>query len=203
MDNLNSIKANTQIQAKKFNQNNANTNNNKINNETESEKMKIIENISDLLSDICDEYKNDFNSQNKNNLLKPFLSKRIPSISIKDYLIRLNKYTKLNNSTIILILIYIDKICNFNNFKLSYYNIHKLILASMLFAIKYNEEEYYSLRFYAELGGITINEMSNLEYQFLVLIRFELFVDEDLFNKYSNNISSADSEEEEEEDEEG
>ena len=73
----------------------------------------------------------------------------------------------------------------------------------MLFAIKYNEEEYYSLRFYAELGGITINEMSNLEYQFLVLIRFELFVDEDLFNKYSNNISSADSEEEEEEDEEG
>ena len=202
MDSLNPNTKNTQIDA--FNSLNAyqkNAKNNNEINETEKEKMKLIENISDLLSDICDEYKSDFNSQNNNSLLKPFLLKQIPSISIKDYLIRLNKYTKLNNSTIILILIYIDKICNYNKFKLSYYNIHKLILASMLFAIKYNEDEYYSLKFYAELGGISINEMSNLEYQFLVLIRFELYVDEELFNKYSNNISSSDIEEEEDEDE--
>ena len=202
MDSLNPNTKNTQIDA--FNPLNAyqkNAKNNNEINETEKEKMKLIENISDLLSDICDEYKSDFNSQNNNSLLKPFLLKQIPSISIKDYLIRLNKYTKLNNSTIILILIYIDKICNYNKFKLSYYNIHKLILASMLFAIKYNEDEYYSLKFYAELGGISINEMSNLEYQFLVLIRFELYVDEELFNKYSNNISSSDIEEEEDEDE--
>ena len=202
MDSLNPNTKNTQIDtSNSLNVYQKNTKNNNEINETEKEKMKLIENISDLLSDICDEYKSDFNSQNNNTLLKPFLLKQIPSISIKDYLIRLNKYTKLNNSTIILILIYIDKICNYNKFKLSYYNIHKLILASMLFAIKYNEDEYYSLKFYAELGGVSINEMSNLEYQFLVLIRFELYVDEELFNKYSNNISSSDIEEEEDEDE--
>ena len=202
MDSLNPNTKNTQTDASNsLNAYQKNAKNNNEINETEKEKMKLIENISDLLSDICDEYKSDFNSQNNNTLLKPFLLKQIPSISIKDYLIRLNKYTKLNNSTIILILIYIDKICNYNKFKLSYYNIHKLILASMLFAIKYNEDEYYSLKFYAELGGISINEMSNLEYQFLVLIRFELYVDEELFNKYSNNISSSDIEEEEDEDE--
>ena len=168
-----------------------------------AEKKKIIEKISELFTEICDENKSDFSPNNSNTLMKPFISKHIPSISIKDYLTRLYKYSKINNSTIVLILIYIDKICNINNFKLSYFNIHKLILASMLVAIKYNEDENYSLSFYAKLGGVSKNELSNLEYQFLVLIRFELFVDEDLFNKYSNNISSADSEAEEEEDEEG
>ena len=160
--------------------------------------MKIIERISDLFLELCDDNKNDINSISNNVLIKPFLSKQIPSISIKDYLIRLYKYSKINNSTIILILIYIDKICNLNKFKLSYYNIHKLILASMLIAIKYNEDEYYSLNFYAKMGGVSINEMSNLEYQFLVLIHFEVFVNETLFNRYNDYILSSDSSEEDE-----
>ena len=169
--------------------------------ETDNERMKIIGRISDLFLELCDDNKNDINSISKNTLIKPFLSKQIPSISIKDYLIRLYKYSKINNSTIILILIYIDKICNLNKFKLSYYNIHKLILASMLISIKYNEDEYYSLNFYAKMGGVSINELSNLEYQFLVLINFDLFVDEALFIRYNDYISSSDSSEEEDEDE--
>ena len=57
-----------------------------------------------------------------------------------------------------------------NNIKISYYNIHKLILASFVVASKYNEDNYFSLGFYAKLGGISIEEMFILEYEFIILI---------------------------------
>jgi len=181
-DNNLSSQANTIINS--FNSNITNDNVEKI----------MIEKISILLSDICDENAKLYKTEN-NQYIKPFLSKNIPQISINDYIERLYKYNKINTSTIILILIYIDRICNINKFKLTYFNIHKLILASMIIAIKYNEDEYYSTQFYAKLGGVSIAEINSLEYYFLKLIKYNLFVTEDLFNKYNDYISSSESDE--------
>ena len=160
-----------------------------------SEKI-IIKKISDLLSDICDDNTKNLKGE-KNLYIKPFLMRNIPPISIKDYLERLCKYSKINTSTIILILIYIDRICNIQKFKLTYYNVYKLILASMIIAIKYNEDEYYSNKFYSKLGGVSISEIVFLEYNFLSLIHYNLFVNNELFKKYNEYISSADSDEDE------
>ena len=160
-----------------------------------SEKI-IIKKISDLLSDICDDNTKTFKTE-KNFYIKPFLMRNIPPISIKDYLERLCKHSKINTSTIILILIYIDRICNIQKFKLTYYNVYKLILASMIIAIKYNEDEYYSNKFYSKLGGVSISEIVSLEYNFISLIHYNLFVNNELFKKYNDYISSADSDEDE------
>ena len=160
-----------------------------------SEKI-IIKKISDLLSDICDDNTKNLKGE-KNLYIKPFLMRNIPPISIKDYLERLCKYSKIDTSTIILILIYIDRICNIQKFKLTYYNVYKLILASMIIAIKYNEDEYYSNKFYSKLGGVSISEIIFLEYNFLSLIHYNLFVNNELFKKYNEYISSADSDEDE------
>ena len=187
-------------QSKNENENNNSNNNNIIcefgSNINEKTEKTIIEKISDLLTDLCDENTHDYKNE-KNPYIKPFLSKIIPNISIKDYLWRLCKYSKINLSTIILILIYIDRLCNIYKFKITYFNIHKLILASMIIAIKYNEDEYYSIKFYAKLGGVTKAEMNLLEYHFISLINFNLFITKELFNKYNDYISSADSEEDE------
>lgn len=168
-------------------------------------KLEIIELISDLLSNICEENKK--KNKQKNLLIKSFNNKNIPSISIKDYLFRLIKHTQINKSTIIIILIYIDRICNINHFFLSYYNIHKLILAAFILAIKYNEDNYYSMVFYSKLGGVTPGELNKLEFEFLILIRYNLLVQEELYKKYYNDLMSLKSDTEEEyesdEDEEG
>ena len=136
-DNINNTSTNSSNIIQSFSTNTINEN---------SEK-KIIKKISDLFSNICQENTKNFNKEN-NSITKPFLSIS-PSISINDYLERLYKYSKMNISTVILILIYIDRICNINKFKLTYYIIHKLILSSMVVAIKYNEDEYYSIKVYA------------------------------------------------------
>ena len=100
--------------------------------------------------------------------------KTIPDISINDFLERLSKYSKASDEIFILTLIYIDRVCHYYSIKLNYNNIHKLILASMIIAIKYNEDEYYSIKFYAKLGGVTKAEMNLLEYHFIYLINFKI-----------------------------
>jgi hypothetical protein len=165
-------------------------------------EIKIIENISDLLCHICNENTNKYNkdNKNKNKLEKHFLSIN-PSISVKGYLERLFKYTKVSSSTIVMILIYIDRLCNINKLKLTYSIIHKLILSSMVVAIKYNEDKYYPMKFYAKLGGISLLELNFLELYFISLINFNLFIKKELFDKYNDYISSAGNEETESEDE--
>jgi len=150
--------------------------------------MKMIEIISDLLNNICEE--NKVKSENINKNIKPFMTESIPSLSIKDYLTRLSQFTKMNESTIILILIYIDRIGKINKVILTYRNIYKLILASMVIAIKYNEDNFYSSEVYAKLGGLSMSELNYLEFQFLILIKFSLFIEKDLFDKYYYNLLS-------------
>ena len=159
-----------------------------------------VEIISDLLNNICQENKS--KKQRQNFLFKSFINKNIPSISVKDYILRLVKHSKINESTIIILLIYIDRICKINNFFLTYYNIHKLILAAFIIAIKYNEDNYYSMLIYSKIGGVTIAELNNLEIEFLKLIKFNLFIPEMLYNKYYNDLMSLKSDSEEYENDE-
>ena len=155
--------------------------------------VKTIEIISDLLNNICEENKDKSEIINKN--IIPFMTQNIPSMSIKDYLLRLSQFTKMSESTIIIILIYIDRISNLNNFHLTYKNIYKLILSAMIVAIKYNEDLFYSSAIYAKLGGLSVPEMNYLEFHFLILIKFSLFIENDLFEKYKNNLLSLQDEE--------
>lgn len=169
---------------------------------THEEQMIIstIEIISDLFINICEE--NKIKKSNKNFLIKSFTNKFIPSISIKDYILRLAKHSKVNESTIIIVLIYIDRICNINHLNLTYYNIHKLILASFILAIKYNEENYYSMAFYSKIGGISLSELNNLEFECLILIRYNLFIQPKLFDKYYKDLMSLKNDDDEYENEE-
>jgi hypothetical protein len=157
--------------------------------------VKTIEIISDLLNNICEENKDKSEIINKN--IIPFMTQNIPSMSIKDYLLRLSQFTKMSESTIIIILIYIDRISNLNNFRLTYKNIYKLILSAMIVAIKYNEDLFYSSTIYAKLGGLSVQELNYLEFHFLILIKFSLFIETDLFEKYKNNLLSLLDEEDE------
>jgi hypothetical protein len=145
------------------------------------------------LTDISEERKTNKNTNGQ--IIITFISKTIPSVSIKSYLDRLAKYSKIENNTLLLILIYIDKVCDINKIRLNYFNIHKMILASMLVAIKYNEDDYYSNSFYAKVGGVTKSEIDVLEYEFLVLIDFNLYVSDDLFLKYYDYIKNVEDEE--------
>ncbi len=161
---------------------------------------KVITTISELLNNMCKENSSlEINDKNvaSNKKIKFFMLKKVPSISIKDFLFRLTKYSKICESTLVMILIYIDRMCHKYNFKITYYNIYKLMLAAMVVAIKYNEDEFYTLDFYGKLGGISKLEMNILEYEFACMINFKLYITEELFYKYYELLLNSSSTEKE------
>ena len=119
-----------------------------------------------------------------------FLSRKPPKISIINYLERILRYSKIEESTLIIMLIYIDRLCDFNDLILNKYNIHRIMMTSVLIAIKYNEDDYYSNKYYAKVGGIPLTEINTLEIEFMKLVKYSLFVNESLFNTYNNYLKN-------------
>lgn len=96
----------------------------------------------------------------------------------------------MENSTTILTLIYADRVCALSGLLLHPHNIHRIILACCLLAIKYNEDDYYANDYYAEVGGVSLEEINVLEYNCISMLNFNLFVEEEIFNKYINYLKN-------------
>ena len=152
-------------------------------------RYTLINTLSFLFTDICKE--NDILNLDNDKRIIPFLSKKNQSLSIKKYLLRLVKYTQVESSTLIAMLIFIDRLCELNNFIVNSYNVYKILFSSLIMAIKYNEDEYYDNKFYAKVGGVTLKEMNILEISFLKLIDFKLYISEEIFETYFENIIEA------------
>ena len=112
-----------------------------------------------------------------------FTFKMKPGISLLDYLRRILKYLRIEYSTLIIAMIYIDRICKEKVF-LNEYNIHRIMLISIYMAYAYNEDCIYDNKYLALVSGLNRNEMVLLKEDFLDLIEFKLFVSDEIFEQY-------------------
>ena len=84
-------------------------------------------------------------------------------------------------------LIYIDRLCEINNFVVNSLNVYKIIFSSFVIAIKYNEEKDFNNEFFSKLDVMSLTEMNLLELIYLNLIDYKLYIsDEDFLNYYEN-----------------
>ena len=156
----------------------------------------LINQIIDTMSQILEEIIQETETQNIQLELSPeikeltdkFISKKTPSITINKYLRRIVKYAKPEPSTLIMVLIFIDRVCESSNLQLSSINIHRLILASTVLSLKNNEDDYYSNEYYAKVGGISLDELNYLEYSMLMLLDFNMFIDEETYFNYESSL---------------
>ena len=155
-------------------------------NEPKIKNKKLIDSISYVLSTILNENKKLKNYKEiiKNQSNMVFSAKSIPSISINDYLTRIQIYSEIEKSTLILALIQIDHICKKSKLILTYYNIHRLLFGAVLISIKYNEDLYYDNIFYSEIGGVKLRELKMIELTFLELNQFNVFVNHEEYEQY-------------------
>ena len=110
-----------------------------------------------------------------------FTFKVQPSIPLFVYLQRILKYVKIEFSTLIIAMIYIDRICKEKVF-LNEYNIHRII--SIYMAYIYNEDCVFNNEYLALVSGLSKAEMMTLQEDFLDLIEFNLFVSDEVFEQY-------------------
>lgn len=121
---------------------------------------------------------------------KIFNNKTLPEISIHDYIERIYKYTEISISTLIISLIYTDRFCDNTNILLTNYNIHRVIFCAVLASIKFNEDNVFSLKFYAEVAGVKLEELRNLEEAFFNGTKGSLYVDVkeyEMYHRYLKN----------------
>ena len=158
------------------------------------QNLSLIKAISQTLTSILE---NNKKLQNFKEIIKSqskmvFSANLIPNISIEDYLIRIQTYSNIEKSTLIISLILIDRLCQISNIILTYHNIHRLIFSAILISIKYNEDTYYDNKYYAEIAGVKLKELKLLEYYFLSMIHFKLFIPDEIYNKYILYLDNID-----------
>lgn len=163
-------------------------------NPTENDEIKnlnIINSISKTLNTILEKNKT---LKNYKDIIKKqsamyFSAKTIPNISLKDYLTRIQIYSEVENTTLILSLILIDKMCRKTGIVLTPYNIHRILFTSVLISIKFNEDSYFDNTFYSQIAGVKPNELKLLEYTFLEYNDFNVFVKDNEFDQYEKYLN--------------
>ena len=158
----------------------------------ELNNLNLIKAVSQTLTSILENnkklpnYKEIVKKQSK----MAFSSNLIPNISLEDYLIRIQMYTNMEKSSLIISLILIDRVCQKSNLALTYYNIHRILFSSILISIKYNEDSYYDNKYYAEIAGVKLKELKSIEYSFVDLLNFNIFIKDDIYEKYREYLDN-------------
>lgn len=145
-------------------------------------KNEIIRSVIIGLNEIITENKQ--NNEEKYIINDLFYLPRIPNISLADYIKRIVKYTKMDISSLILSVIYIDNVCETHKYILTLNNIYRMILASCLLSIKFNEDIMVNTKTYSEIAGVSVEDLNNLEYQMYVMLGFRLYVKYEHYQKY-------------------
>jgi len=122
----------------------------------------------------------------------PFECKFPPAITIQDYVSRVLRYTQCHASCAVVSLVYLDRLTKRHPWiQVSPLTCHRLLLTSVVIAIKYYDDTYYSNAFYGKVGGLALKELNALEKTYLQLLDYKLFVDPQEFQMYTGIILQA------------
>ncbi|KAI9094852.1 cyclin-domain-containing protein, partial [Phlyctochytrium arcticum] len=123
-----------------------------------------------------------------NNLTR-FHSRAPPAISITDYLCRIVKYASIERVCLLILLIYIDRMCERNrSFTISSLTVHRFIITGITCATKALCDSYLTNTMYAKVGGISTKELNVLEVEFLFLIDWHLASNVETLQDYYVNL---------------
>jgi len=113
-----------------------------------------------------------------------FKGKKKTNVLLEDFILRLNKYLKFEFNTIVIAMILLERFCEKNKFCINEFIVHRLVLVSLLIAIKFNEDKHYTNKFVAKVGGVKVKNLNLMESNFLKSIDYSIYVEYDSLNVY-------------------
>ncbi|KAL5073305.1 hypothetical protein RYX36_012289 [Vicia faba] len=116
---------------------------------------------------------------------KIFDCREVPDLTIQSYLERVFRYTRAGPSVYVVAYVYIDRFCQSNvGFRINSRNVHRLLITTIMVASKYVEDMNFRNSYFAKVGGLTTNELNELELEFLFMMNFKLHVNVSVFESY-------------------
>lgn len=151
-------------------------------------KIENEENILNLIIDsICLEYDNsikDYESKGLYANYDIFYLSSVPPVSLKEYLSTVVRFAEIELSTLINAVIYIDLFCGKNKYVLTYHNIYRIFIATLLLSLKMNEDKIYSTKSFARITGVSFDDIKNLEYTMALKLNFSFHIKKEKYQKY-------------------
>ena len=74
------------------------------------------------------------------------------------------------------------------NIKINKNNIHYILITSFLLISKYYEDNVYNNKYYADIGGLTLEKLNKYEILLLEVLDYDLGIEEEIYNQYKFNI---------------
>ncbi|KAI8622731.1 cyclin-domain-containing protein [Chytriomyces sp. MP71] len=121
--------------------------------------------------------------------LTRFHSRAIPGISVADYVRRIVKYASIEKAVVLLVLVYIDRICDLHKtFTISSLTSHRFLISALTSGSKAVSDIYCTNTHFAKVGGITLQELNLLEVEFCTMINWRLACNHQLLQQYYVNL---------------
>ncbi|KAJ1927830.1 Pho80p cyclin [Tieghemiomyces parasiticus] len=128
--------------------------------------------------------------------LTRFHSRVSPGISVYDYLVRIVRYTTLENTCLLLLLVYIDRASAAKvrthaassssppAFHISSLTVHRFLITAVTIAAKAVCDFYHTNSHYARVGGISVQEINSLEIELLIIMGWDVSTRYEMLQKY-------------------
>ncbi|KAF9625440.1 hypothetical protein IFM89_022837 [Coptis chinensis] len=154
---------------------------------TPLEMPKVINFLSSLLEKVAEA--NDNNRDLQQQKISVFHGLTRPTISVQSYLERIFKYANCSPSCFVVAYVYLDRFAQRQPcLPINSFNVHRLLITSVMVAAKFMDDMYYNNAYYAKVGGISITEMNFLEVDFLFGLSFHLNVTPNTFHTYCSYL---------------
>ncbi|KQJ97834.1 cyclin-P4-1 [Brachypodium distachyon] len=114
-----------------------------------------------------------------------------PAISVGVYLERIFRFAGCSPSCYVVAYIYLDRFLRRRPaLAVDSFNVHRLLITSVLTAVKFVDDICYNNAYFARVGGISLMEMNYLEVDFLFGVAFDLNVTPATFDSYCSVLQA-------------
>mmetsp|Transcript_18434 Transcript_18434/g.25524 ORF Transcript_18434/g.25524 Transcript_18434/m.25524 type:complete len:215 (-) Transcript_18434:83-727(-) len=121
-----------------------------------------------------------------------FHSVSVPDIPLQKYLKRISRYTDCNVETLVCAVMYLLRVSRRSEIMITSLSVHRLLITSIVIAMKYVEDECFTNRYMAKVGGVSLVELNRLEVSFLKKLDFSLHIAPENFEQFCTEICRLD-----------
>jgi len=124
--------------------------------------------------------------------LSHFHCVRAPPMGVKAYLKRIHANFQCSDECYVIALIIIDRVGKVDAaLTLCNLNVHRLLVTAVMLAAKFHDDIYYTNAYYAQVGGLGLKEMNQLEARMLKLLGWKVNVTAKEYGEYLRIVCDA------------
>lgn len=158
----------------------------------EPEFRQVVPIVADALTAVVQQHSVHARTAPREERFAHYETNTVPGILVEDYVQRIAEYTYISPTTLVVTLIYLDRLCDrYPTLMITQINVFKLFFVAARVASKFNDLRTLNNKHFASVGGISNKHLNELEARLLIELRFDLFVSPNEFAQYAMKISAS------------